>query len=674
MKTSLIKFYAVGLNEQNLAFNLTAFNNILRAGRFLQGNVERSITLNQPVAFGAPFQISAQYYYIFKKATYLLIQNTVDNRTYSRYGFINNFLELANGNYSVSYTLDDYTNYILHASDLGVSPHIDGFTERANVPLIEYKNRKYVINTTQTPLTGTTKPNLIKRFYYSDLQFLGVDRILPTGWKCQIYSIDIPKYDGNATAGAVSHGYITDYLIKTDEFRLIERLNSNLYLRVFDENGKSVAIVHNDFGTNKLFSLELLIDLQHQTIIDNPNYGFNLYDSDDSTIIKIMTFDGFIPCIDGLDALGNLKPYWNAQTSGLTNIFSIKTIGEVMPQYASYQGANRKILYVNKRLTNQNAADIFVRARPNVTPELIDYHKAAGFSILSTTFLFELPNTDIYENSQIIKRANYDDYLRYSLYRYIDEYRKVKIKFLTAELEVPQAQFVQGNKIYVGFSGDLETVYIKYASDLPISYKSNDLTATGQNTAYFDLVHVRDFKAYKNAKISGAAGIAASLTGGLVSFGASAASVAGGNIAGLAGMVGSLAGVSGNIISNIQKLQGLTPSQQSPANGDYTLTQIITDYPSISKLLIEISTPAPEMSQAVLRDMEENGAAVSMPFDEYINNCQMEAYNAIKCAYMDITGIPQQAARRIADAFISGLTLWTATDVGNKKVINYPAE
>lgn len=674
MINTTITFYNVGLSDKNLAYDWDALNRILAAGLITDNGQAYELHLTA-LPFGQVFNISQDVYDIVKTATYILIENTdpeKPNATPDARGcFINNFLQLANGNWSVSYTIDDWASYYLNP----YSPyniHIDGYTERANVPLIEYKNQKYVINTKQTPLTGRTQPNLIKRFYYSDLQILGVGRTLPAGWKCQIYSIDIPKYNGNSTDGAVSHGYITDYHIKSNEFRLIERLNSNLYLRVFDENGKSVAVVHNDAGTNKFFSEELFVNISDQTITDRQNYVFDVYDPDDSTIIKIMTFDEFIPCIDGLDASGNLKPYWSAQTSGLTNIFEIKTIGEVMPQYASYTGADRKILYVNKRLTYHNTADIFVRIRPNVTPELVDYHKAVGFSILSTTFLFDLPKVDLYEDSEIIKQTNYADYLLYSLYRYIDEYRKVKIRFLTAELELPQAQFVKGNKIYVGFSGDLETVYIKYTTTLPISYKSNDLTATGQNTAYFDLVHVRDFKAYKNAKISGAAGIAASIVGGLVSFGTSAASVAAGNAAGYAGMIGSLAGGSGNIVSTFQKLQGLTPSQQSPANGDYTLTQIITDNVSINKLLVEISTPAPEMSRAILRDMEENGAGVAMAFDEYIEHCQMQAFNAIKMSVIDVTGAPQQICRRIEEMFLTGVTLWTSTDVGNKQVINYP--
>ena len=63
-----------------------------------------------------------------------------------------------------------------------------------------------------------------------------------------------------------------------------------------------------------------------------------------------------------------------------------------------------------------------------------------------------------------------------------------------------------------------------------------------------------------------------------------------------------------------------------------------------------------------------------MPYDEFMANCQMSVYNALKMEYVEITGIPQQAARRIADLLVSGVTLWTGSNVGNKKVINYPVE
>lgn len=636
MKTSLIKFYAVGLNEQNLAFNLTAFNNILRAGRFLQGNVERSITLNQPVAFGAPFQISAQYYYIFKKATYLLIQNTVDNHTYSRYAFINNFLELANGNYSVSYTLDDYTNYILHASDLGVSPHIDGFTERANVPLIKKVGNNYQLSTREKPLTGTIGENGQYKKVYNcvDRSYNIYGQSLPAGYTCAVYFISAPKVNGNPI-DANAHGTVFDENVTNETARRINRNNSNIYYMIFDNNGLSVRTLRYRTDNNN-----------YQ--IENRAGALSIYSADDSTIEKIMYFD-YLP-----ESVVATPGYGFQQIEG---------------SWAIVLGPNPYDLW--KKVSADIGTSIFY-GDPLYPSEPL-HVKALAISGFACVRKFEMPTDTAlkFENSNITKATQYNNYIANSLYQYINEVCKYKIVAYTTEIDFPIEKLFANTNLYLGYSGDGETIILKYYStDLTTPEKSNRNASTGQNINYFDLVQVRDFKAYKNAKITGAAGIAATAVGSVVALGSS---IATGNVA---GVVGALSGGAQGIISGVQKLQGLTPQQQSPANGDFTLTQMLNDINGdktpIVSLIIE--TYLPEQLRAKIIDLEENGAAVSMPFDEYINNCQMEAYNAVKCAYMDITGIPQQAARRIADAFISGLTLWTATDVGNKKVINYPAE
>lgn len=673
MKTSTIYFYAVGLNEQNLAFNKTAFENILAAGKFIDGESnERSITLNQPVAFGTSFQISAANYSIFKSATYIKIVN-VDTNTETRFGFINNFLELANGNFSVSYTLDDYTNFILYASEMGVSPHIDGFVERANVPLISRDNGQYKLNTRQVPLTGKRQSKGIKTFFNTAHQFIGVDRALPDGWSCQIYSIDIPKFDGVSHNSAHAHGYVCDYNYKNDTFYLIERLNSNLYIELYDEDGWSVPIVYNDGSNNVRFTQDILFDTTNHRVKWDEMKAHKITDPDDSSILKIMRVD-YLPAIEAYyNNTSIIEPYWSTDQQNYSNIFQIKTIAELFPQYSDYDGAQSKVLFVNKQLDKYNCADIYTKEQ-NSVPASEYYCKAVGISMFANVLKFDLTPYVIAENDIIVKQTNITAYYNNSLYKNIDETRQIKIKYLTAEIEIPQAQYIKDNKIYVEFSGDLETIVIKYDNaDLPYRYRSNSLAGTGQNTAFFDLVHVRDYKSYKNAKITGAASLAAGTLSSLLSFGASAASVAAGNAAGVAGMFGSASSLGTNLINNLTKLQGLTPAQLSPANGDFTLTQILSDNKNLDKLLFEIDIYPPENMYNIIRDLEENGALISMAFDDYIANCQMEAFNAVKCSYMEITGIPQQAARRIADAFIGGLTLWTATDVGNKKVINYPA-
>lgn len=50
----------------------------------------------------------------------------------------------------------------------------------------------------------------------------------------------------------------------------------------------------------------------------------------------------------------------------------------------------------------------------------------------------------------------------------------------------------------------------------------------------------------------------------------------------------------------------------------------------------------------------------------------MQAYNAVKTGDLDVQGVPDNVAKNIKFAFENGVTLWTATNVGNKDVINYP--
>lgn len=50
----------------------------------------------------------------------------------------------------------------------------------------------------------------------------------------------------------------------------------------------------------------------------------------------------------------------------------------------------------------------------------------------------------------------------------------------------------------------------------------------------------------------------------------------------------------------------------------------------------------------------------------------MQAYNAVKTGELDVNGVPDNVAKNIKSAFENGVTLWTATNVGNKDVINYP--
>ena len=632
MINTTVLFYNVGLNEKNLAYNWNTLSRILAAGIITDNGQAYELHLTA-LPFGQVFNISQDVYDKVKTATYIVIENTNPEKPNAtpdaRACFINNFLQLANGNWSVSYTIDDWASFYLNP-DSPYNMHIDGFTERANVPLINANNE---FLTTSMPLTGATNDkgmqftqSLILRRPGNPSATHG--KSLPQGYTCAVYFINNPKYNGtHSGAGQSAQGTVLDYDIKSAQFREIPRNNSSIYYMVFDSDGYNVGI----YGKNNEND-------NYQEIV--PRGKISIYEPDDSTIEKIMYFD-FIPTDD--------NTAWN-------NGF----------QQITYDGTTRWGIAVAGTTDNNlklRLADI-THGNDNV------YYKALRISKFAPVMGANIADFSIIRQKSIISKENqYQTYIDKSLYKNIDELRKIKLKFLTTEIEVPIFYLNDFTTTIVTFSGDGETAILKLGQlEYPINLKSNIFSATGQNTAYFDLTLVRDFKAYKNAKITGAAGIASTAIGTITAFGASVAS---GNIP---GVVGALSGGAQGIIGGIQKLQGVTPSQQSPANGDKTLTDITNDTTKTGQYLIYLIEECPQgdLENQKAKDLEENGAAVAMAFDEYIDKCQMQAFNAIKMAIMDVTGAPQQICRRIEEIFLNGVTLWTATDVGNKKVINYP--
>ena len=637
MISTKINFYNVGLNERNLAYNYTALTAILAAGIIKEGGQDFELSLTA-LPYGQIFNISATVYETVKSATYLKITNKdaddPNDTGAVRYGFINNFLQLANGNYSVSYTIDDWASFKLNP-DSPYTLNLDGFTERANVPLYRTESGQKIIDTTQTPLSSNHDSVGQKYiFNYTRERARGV--ALPTGYKCAVYFINQPKYNGSPNPAADGRAYetsltgnlltLTDYDLKNKQFRTIPRNNTRLFYMVFDATGKNIAldamvIVGGAIGYTNVFPAG-------QYTINEPN---------DESIEKIMYFD-----------------YLPTDTS--------------LPLLYGYNSARDAVMIYNQAASlsddtlKQQIADIYHTGNT--------YYKAPillNFAPCSVVNINSLPGRSYGLNEgTFLKATNLNDFYSRSLYQVTDEFREIKIKFLTAELKIPTEFLRVGAKVYIGYSGDGETVTLKFLAGGTQPTDDNGFTATGQNINYFDLTIVRDFKAYKNAKITGAAGIAATAIGSIVALGASIGT------SNVPGMIGALSGGAQGLISQAKKMQGLTPEKSSPANGDYTLTQIINnnDLP----LTIEFVEELPTRRAAAIKYLEEYGAAVSMPLAEYFTACQMQAFNAIKAAEIDVTGGPQQICRRIEEIFLGGVTLWTATDVGNKRVINYPVE
>lgn len=627
MITTTVRFYNVGLSEKNLPYNYAALLNILAAGEIKSSGQGYVLHLSA-LPFGAVFNISQEVYAVVKSATYLKITN-VDledpNATPDvRFAFINNFLQIANGNFSVAYTIDDWTSFYLYPES-PYNIHIDGLIERANVPLIRDED---VFTVFGQGLNGKIK-NVAK----TETKNVNLTRggwhgwALPDGYKCAVYFITDPKYNGTASdAGYNAHGTLLDFDVKTGNYRSLPRNNSCIYYMVFDPNGYNLG-VYSKFGANDAY-IEII-----------PPRIYTIDDANDSTIDKIMYFD-FIPTDDPQRWDNGFQPIiYNG-----TAVFGIVAAGGTIDNDLKQVLAD--IINVN----NVYGKALRIRAFAPVLESA-----ANPFALICNGTTITRPT------SAIGAFVN-------SLYRNIDEFRAIRVKYLTAELEIPSYLLFTDTKFYVCFSGDAETVVLKMYSNTLAQYASykisqtNIESATGQNTNYFDLTLVRDFKAYKNAKITGAAGIAATAVGSVTALGTSIAS---GNVAGI---VGALSGGAQGIISGIQKLQGLTPSKQSPASGDKTLNDITNDGDNILYCQISYS----ELDDAIIHDFEENGVAVNVAFIDYYSLCQMQAFNALKMAVIDVTGAPQQITRRIEETFLNGVTLWTATDVGNKRVVNYP--
>lgn len=626
MKTTQITFYKVGLNETNFAYNAASFFNILNAG-FL-GVVD----LTAPLAFGQPFNISTDDFFNYRNATYIRITNIYDNNEFEdRHAFINNFLELANGNFAVSYELDDWANFYLS----GKYPNIefDGFTERANVPLL--KDGK--IDLTLAAENEREKHNDVIKFYElskNDI-YNQSGESLPAGFKCRVYFLNQATlrgaplvFDGRASG----RGSVDNYDLAEELIEELPRQNSIMAFVVIDSNGSTVPVVQKD--------------TDGYTLIHNATVGFEDIGTT-SNVNKYIDFD-FLPV-----------RYSDNNPILLENIAA----GTLQLNYAVRLPGIRTDPVDSEQILKQKMADVavgyYVEEHYIQGVLLEKFAPVVSFNINDT---LDVAN-ELRQDANFVKATTYNDYINKSLYSATSEAVTISVKVWQAQMDIPANEITDQTQFYAGISGDGETVYIK-VKGLKNQEPNNVLTASAQNDNLGEIGISQDYRAYKNAKITGTASVIASTAGAVVGL---ASSVATGNVA---GVVGSLAGGAQGLIAGQQRLQGLTPIKQNGGAGDITITQIADG----NKIYITITRTAGAQGKAEIKQLERYGVATTIDFAEYLRNCQMQAYNAVKCAYMGIHNIPQQAARRISETLVAGVTLWTAVDVGNKDVINYQLE
>ena len=614
MKTSKITFYKVGLNDSNWAYDSAAFTRILNAGRL--GSEE---TLAQPLAFGQPFNISVFEYETYKTATYLKIVNTTtrqngDEVTETRYGFINNMLEMANGAYAVSYSLDDWANFILSGDYTGYSFHME--IERESLPLVSASD-KY--NALATGLQRYTDSGIIKEVEkIPDAPVNENDIVsLPPGIKCAVFFFSKNYFQGKESDGYFNGSYI--YYNHLKQRITIPRINSSIGFMLFyapdyayqqgvTPTPETISAINNSIVATKINngqeSKQLWTEMDfYYSNINSPG------------IDKILILD-FIPCNSG-----SVNVEFVTRSDRYGNLYRLNIIGgEQAYQFADIGSYPNKYFYA--------------RAVTEFAPfTQVDF---SSLVLSDIKYLNEsvTPDNSLIETTPPLKR--------------------VEIRNGAAKIDIPLELVTKGAGAYFGVSGDGETCFIKLYG---IDGYTDEQTATAQNSNIENIAIKNDYLSYKNAKISGAIGITAQAgaTGAAL-----VSSIATGNVAGIVGAIGA----AGQIFDRVNAQKMLSPVKQATIVNDQSMMFV-----TMQNNKEVITYTAPDIwRNAAKRDILYNGFAVAYIYEGL--PAQMEAFNAIKCSYCEIHGLNQQAARRLADSFVAGVTLWTSSDVGNKNQRN----
>lgn len=624
MKTSKITFYKVGLNDSNWAYDSAAFTRILNAGRL--GSEE---TLAQPLAFGQPFNISVFEYETYKTATYLKIVNTTtrqngDAVTVTRYGFINNMLEMANGNYAVSYSLDDWANFILSGEYTGYEFHME--TERESLPLVSRAN-KY--NALATGLQRYTDNGIVKQVEkIPDTPVNENDvTILPPGIKCAVFFFSKNYFDGKESEYYFNGSYVYYNYLK--QRITIPRINSSIGFTLFyaPDYAYQQGVVSSPSESSPINN-SIVRTVIHTAFPPTPETTVELWNSmefyysdiNSPGIDKVLIFD-YIPC-----GTINVDIELNVDSPRFGKLYTLTMTAGIRANTFADIGALHK--------TEKKYKYFYARAITEFAP-------------FTNVDLSSLIVSDIKYNGESVTPAN-------SLIEMTPPLKRVEIRNGAAKIDIPLELVTENSGAYFGVSGDGETCFIKLYG---IDGYTDEQTATAQNSNIENIAIKKDYLSYKNAKISGAIGITAQAgaTGAAL-----VGSIATGNVAGIVGTIGA----AGQIFDRVNTQKMLSPVKQATIINDQSMMFVTMQN---NKEVITYTAPDIWLKEA-RQDILYNGFAVA-----YIYNglpSQMEAFNAIKCSYCEIHGLNQQAARRIADSFVAGVTLWTSSDVGNKNQRN----
>lgn len=613
--SSHVYFYKNGMNKRNWAYNLTSHTAILAASLI---GLDTGYTLARPLALGAPFELSPADYFTVKEATYIKIINQIQSgasvTSETRCAFIDSFTWLTVGTVTVNYTLDDWYNFFLSGDYSGAS--LDGFATQANIPL----------------LTSDNKIDLSK----SEGEYLGIaetETITDYGTPTSTEGL------GGGTLPSDVVCYVIFYKNILHGSTEVDITALNYYYQDIDgeqvaNSGRKIGFIicqKSDIGIRAI-----PMSLGRAAASINTDAG-SIYFTD-SNIEKVIEFNYF-PIKDiACTVIGAVGARTKAEISAVEG-----------SGYATFLAA-----------AFLNAANLYE------SPTGKKYYSiwCAPFAPWSKRKIY-----NVYKNGDsFTKKTTYQEYISQSLYKLTNEFCKYNFIYQGAQIEISPKALNSGAEIICGVNSDGETVYINITDLLSGDYNQN--AAFGDSAQKIIPASIVDYQVYRNAKITGALGIASSALGAVVGTvgGAAVGASKGGPVGAVAAGGTALIGGGLNLAGKIVQYKAIQKNQFNSSSNDNTEGKIS----GLENPILIQRRPGEWVADTVAKDLERNGAGCYIEINEYLFGCQMQSYNAIKTSDLDVHGIPDTAAQNIKSAFDNGVTLWTATNVGNKDVINYP--
>lgn len=628
MIKSVITFYKTGLNGNNWAYDKAALASILASA-----GISPVLALTRVLSFGTPFEITDEQYALYKTATYIKIENTDDESetTITRYARIQNFLSIYTGGYTVAYTLDDWANYVLN--DTEFNAHIDGFVTHANLKLSKTTtagnniydfNRSYGEFKDRLTVTEQSAPGMD----YAKLTF---GQKLADGFMCALIKYKQPLYLGAEVKDKI--------YARTMVYDGTKEINTLGYY--------AVQIVH----FNKTFDYYQTARISSETADGTQTILSNIGRwRPDSDNIEQITYLPFFPCPSRAD-YGSLALILDEITdaSGAVENYNIVYNNEI--------GTNIDII------KKTELYDVSGKTSEGTTSDIFSIDAGLTFSTEYTLAIGELikdlTKKPYINGSTFTKYNDFTTYYGTSRYRGSSEYMRVMFGYQSAEIEVSPAALKVGMTVTCGLSADLSSAYVKLNNANQAIAPLNTAISENLNLLLPPIGYNRESE--RNAKLTGYLSGATGILSG-----------AGGLIGGLAtGNPGLIAGAAQSAIQGVNTLYKtsiLKTLTNIPASRDTFAVEILQK----ERLYIAVNYPADYADEVILRQYEYTGIDTLYEINEYLQKEKCQSYNFVRCDQsIEVHGIPEEPAQRIAAALIQGVTLWTSTDVGNKKQINY---